>query len=131
MKYLALLLIIPFLSATECGKKKKDTNAEEEKTEVVEKNAESIPACIKKIIEEGKKETPSTAPIQVDEYLFNGKKVYLLTAQCCDFFNEVLDENCAKICAPSGGITGAGDGNCPEFNKEAKLVKNIWKEKTE
>ncbi len=131
MKYLALLLVIPFLSATECGKKKNETKTEDTKTEVVDSNSNVLPKCVQKIIDEGKKETPSTAPIQVDEYLFKGKKVYLFTAPCCDFYNEVYDENCKKICAPTGGFTGAGDGKCTEFFKEAKLVKNIWKGKTE
>ncbi len=129
MKYLALLLLIPFLSTTECGKKKKEADTVEEKTEVMENKIDSIPPCVQQLIDDGRKETPSTAPVQVDEYLYNGKKVFLLTAQCCDFFNEVYDENCKKICAPTGGFTGKGDGNCPEFSKEAKLIKTIWKEK--
>ena len=68
---------------------------------------------------------------QVDEYLYKDKKVYLAIAQCCDFFNLLYDENCKEICAPTGGFTGKGDGKCPDFEKEAKLIKTIWKEKSE
>jgi len=131
MKYLLILLVIPFLSATECGKKKKDALPTEVQTEIVDTKIDSIPACVQKLIDDGNKETPSTAPIQVDEYLYKDKKVYLAIAQCCDFFNLLYDENCKEICAPTGGFTGKGDGKCPDFEKEAKLIKTIWKEKSE
>ena len=94
MKYLLILLVFPFLSASECGKKK---------------------------------EIPPNPPLQVDEYLYNGKKVFLFTAPCCDFFNMVYDDSCKAVCAPSGGITGKGDGKCEDFATTAKFVKSIWK----
>ena len=131
MKYLLILLVIPFLSATECGKKKKDALPTEVQTEIVDTKIDSIPACVQKLIDDGNKENPSTAPTQVDEYLYKDKKVYLAIAQCCDFFNLLYDENCKEICAPTGGFTGKGDGKCPDFEKEAKLIKTIWKEKSE
>jgi len=31
------------------------------------------------------------------------------------------------LCAPSGGITGKGDGKCPDFNEKAGEGKLIWK----
>lgn len=124
-------MAIPFLSATECGKKKKEASTTKEKTDIILAQSDSIPLCIQTLIEDGKKENPPTSPVQVDEYLLYGKKVYLLTAQCCDLFNDLYDQNCTKICAPTGGFTGRGDGKCPEFSKEAKLIKTIWKEKTE
>ncbi len=128
MKYLLILLVIPFLSASECGKKKKDAASAEEQTEIVDTKIDSIPACVQKLIDDGNKEIPSTAPIQIDEYLFKGKKAYLAKAQCCDFFDLLYDENCKEICAPTGGFTGRGDGKCPDFEKEAKFIKTIWKE---
>ncbi len=131
MKYLLLLLAIPFLSNSECGKKKTDTVTTEEQTEIVDTKNDSIPACVQKLIDDGNKETPSTAPTQVDEYIYKDKKVYLAIAHCCDFFNLLYDENCKEICAPTGGFTGKGDGKCPDFEKEAKYIRTIWKEKNE
>ena len=124
MKYLLVLLFIPFLSTTECGKHKKNATAAQKNNEPVK---DTIPACVRKLIDEGNKETPPSAPIQIDEYLFNNKKVFLLTAQCCDQFNMLYDDSCKAICAPSGGFTGRGDGKCTDFDKEAKYVKMIWK----
>lgn len=109
MKYLLLISLLPLLSASDCGKKN------------------SFPACIKKIIDDGSKETPPNLPEQVDEYRYQDKTVYLVTAPCCDHFNVVYDENCNQVCAASGGITGKGDGKCEDFASTAKLIKTIWK----
>jgi hypothetical protein len=88
---------------------------------------DSVPPCVRKIINETMKETPPNPPVQVDEYLYNGKKAFLFTAQCCDQFNTLYDENCKRICSPTGGITGRGDMQCTDFSEKAKWVKEVWK----
>lgn len=110
MKYLLLLGLLPLISASDCSKKN------------------SVPACVQKIIDEAQK-SPLDVPVQVDEYKYNGKKVYLFTAPCCDQFNMLYDEQCVPICAASGGITGKGDGKCPDFSVTATHVKLLWKKK--
>jgi hypothetical protein len=129
MKYFLILLMLPLFSNSECGNKK---NAKEAKTDsVVVKQPEpvkdSLPACVRGLINKAMNEQPPTTPLQVDEYSFNSKTVYLVTPPCCDFFNEVYDDSCKIICAPSGGITGKGDGKCPDFFKSATFVKTLWK----
>jgi hypothetical protein len=125
MKYLLLLLVIPALSASECGKKKEKAVTDNETNQVVDST--TLPVCLQQLIDNAKKEDPPNLPEQVDVYLYKGNKVYLVTAPCCDFFNLVYDDSCKTICAPSGGITGRGDGRCPDFDSVAKLVKQIWK----
>ena len=125
MKYLLLLLIIPAISGSECGKKKDKAKADTETEQLIDSTA--LPACVQQLIDDAKKEDPPNLPEQVDEYLYKGKKIYLVTAPCCDFFNMVYDDSCKNICAPTGGITGRGDGRCPDFDSVAKLVKQIWK----
>lgn len=110
MKYLFILLVFPFLSASDCSKKK-----------------DAMPTCLAEMITERTKEIPPSPPEQIDEYLYNDKTVYLVTAPCCDQFDVVYDENCKEICAPSGGITGKGDGKCEDFFKTAKQIKVLWK----
>jgi hypothetical protein len=63
-----------------------------------------------------------------DEYRYNGKRVFLFSSDCCDQFNQVVDEQCNYICAPSGGITGKGDRKCTDFADKAELVKVVWKD---
>ncbi len=120
MKYLLIVLIFPFLSASECGKKKEKTADETAATD-------SIPSCIRKIIDDAGKDIPPNTPVQVDEYIYKDKKTFLITAHCCDQYNTLYDENCTMICAPSGGFSGKGDEKCPDFSANSKHVKLIWK----
>ncbi len=115
MKWLLILLTFPLISASECGKKDKSTGKD------------PIPGCIQKIIDDAGKDTPSNTPEQVDEYVYNGKTTYLVTAHCCDQYNVLYDMDCKPICAPTGGFTGKGDGKCPDFSANAKHVKLVWK----
>jgi hypothetical protein len=87
-----------------------------------------LPPCINEWIEAVEKDDSWTTPAEVNEYLFNGKKVYLLTASCCDQYNILIDADCNYICSPSGGITGKGDGKCADFFAEAEHVRLIWKD---
>lgn len=80
------------------------------------------------MIDVQQKEIPPNAPVQIEEYVYKGKTVYLFTAQCCDQYNVLYDDSCKMICAPSGGFIGKGDGKCEDFSKMARLVKLIWKE---
>ncbi len=88
----------------------------------------SSPSCIQQKIDQIKKQPKWNPPAQIDEYLYNGKKVYLISADCCDQYITLVDENCNYICAPSGGITGKGDGKCTDFNEKATFVKQVWKD---
>lgn len=123
MKYILLLLAFPALMASDCGNKK-DKNDDSANSK---EDTSAVPACVKKLLDDAAKDTPPTLPIQIDEYSYKDKTVYLVTADCCDFYNIVYDVNCEKICAPSGGIAGTGDGQCPDFSKEAKHIRLVWK----
>lgn len=112
MKYWLLLIAIPFLSASDCGKKKA--------------NEDALPACLQELINRTATEEPPTTPLRIDAYTYKDKTVYYVAADCCDFFNMVYDDSCNMICAPDGGITGKGDGKCADFFDEAKLLKTAW-----
>lgn len=129
MKYILILLAFPLFSSTECGKKKNKEAIKDEQTQNGVSGNDSIPVCVKQFIDSAMKEKPPVPPVQVDEYIYNGKKVFLFTAPCCDFFNTVYDENCKMICSPTGGITGKGDGKCEDFGAKAKYIKLVWKNK--
>lgn len=85
-------------------------------------------SCIDKKIARIKTEKKWNPPAEVNEYLYNGKKVYLFSADCCDQFNELYDAECNYICAPTGGITGNGDGKCADFRNSAQHVRLVWKD---
>ena len=113
MKFI-LLLAIPVLLGETCNNKKKETS--------------SIPSCIQQQIDSLKSRPLQNPPAEVNEYEYNGKRVFLFNSPCCDQFNKLYDESCKYICAPSGGFTGKGDGQCPDFDKTAKHIRLVWKD---
>ena len=87
-----------------------------------------IPACVQSRVDEIRKEPKWNPPAEVNEYLYNGRKVYLFTANCCDQYITLMDRSCKYICAPSGGIVGKGDGKCTDFYDKAKYLRLVWKD---
>ena len=127
-----ILLPMMFLVAVACGNTQKgsktlpvtsDPNAPASPI----KRIENIPGCLADQLGRIQAHQYENPPIQIDEYEYNGKKVYLFTADCCDQYNILFDENCKGMCAPSGGITGKGDGKCADFKDKAVFIRNIWK----
>ena len=122
MRYLFALLLVSILSASKCGHKKNSIDSKD--TTILN---DSIPACVRKLIDNANKETPSSAALQVDEYLYKNKKMFLFTAQCCDQFNMLYDDSCKAVCAPTGGFSGRGDGKCTDFDSAAEHIRLVWK----
>jgi hypothetical protein len=65
---------------------------------------------------------------EITEYIFQAQKVYLVSSDCCDQFNYLYSACGDIICAPSGGITGKGDGQCPDFNDQATNARVVWRD---
>ncbi len=55
---------------------------------------------------------PADAPRSIWVLSHHGSPAYLVVAGCCDRYNDLLDAQGTKICSPSGGLTGHGDGRC-------------------
>lgn len=85
-----------------------------------------VPKCIKNKIDSFKLKEAHERPQKVIEYVYKEKKVYYIVMPCCDFFNEVYDDKCNYLGAPTGGFTGNGDGRLPNFMKEVTSEKLIW-----
>ncbi len=83
-----------------------------------------VPHCVEIQIRKIKKEPVNNPPSQVWEWKVDNNTFYYITSGCCDQFNYLYNVDCNKVCAPDGGLTGGGDGNCPEFvgNIEKTLV---------
>ena len=90
--------------------------------------APAVPVCIQSKIDSIKQQPKWNPPASVTEYRYNGKRVFLFSSNCCDQYNQVFDEACNYLCAPTGGITGKGDRKCNDFAEKAELVKEVWKD---
>ncbi len=87
-----------------------------------------LPKCVKDKIAELEKEPVTNPPSSIWQFEYNGKTVYYVPPYCCDFYGTVYDSDCRVICHPDGGITGQGDGQCPDFAKKATNKKLIWED---
>ena len=65
---------------------------------------------------------------RVLRYNYGGQTVYFESAACCDQYSDVLDTRGKLICHPDGGITGKGDGKCPDFDKNKTNEKLVWQD---
>ena len=86
------------------------------------------PQWIRKLIAQSQKEPVGNPPQSVWQYVYKGRKVYYVPPQCCDQYSRLLDENGTPLCAPDGGMTGDGDGKCPDFYDERSQEKLIWRD---
>jgi hypothetical protein len=87
-----------------------------------------IPPCIQEKITAIMERPKFNPPATVYRYKYQQQYVYLFSSDCCDQYNYVYDRFCKMICAPSGGITGKGDGRCPNFKALASEETLIWKD---
>jgi hypothetical protein len=87
-----------------------------------------IPACVLQKIEEIKAQPKWNPPAEINEYVYKKQRVFLVSSNCCDQYIMLYDGSCSPICAPSGGITGKGDGRCADFYEQATHVRLLWKD---
>jgi hypothetical protein len=73
-------------------------------------------------------DAPPNSENKIYTFTFDGETVVYIPARCCDIPSEVYDLDCNFVCSPDGGITGSGDGNCPNFFEEATNEELIWED---
>lgn len=97
------------------------------KIEVITSPGDGEADWIKDLIYKIEKKTAVNPPLSISSYEYKGQKVYYLGADCCDQYDHLYDFNGNILCAPSGGLSGNGDGKCKDFGTESKNEKLIWK----
>ncbi|GAA4351230.1 hypothetical protein GCM10023185_09720 [Hymenobacter saemangeumensis] len=73
-------------------------------------------------------ERKRTPIIRIMRYDYKGQTVYYQSAPCCDQYSTVFDSKGRVLCNPDGGITGKGDGKCPDFDKNKTNEKLVWQD---
>lgn len=66
--------------------------------------------------------------IRILRYDYRGQTVYFQSAPCCDQYSQVFDTAGRLLCQPDGGLTGKGDGKCPDFEKNKANEKLVWQD---
>ncbi len=86
------------------------------------------PAWVDKLIKQFEKNPVGNPPLSIWKYDYNGQTVYFVPAHCCDIPSVVYDASGSQFCSPDGGITGQGDGKCPNFFTERTNEQLIWQD---
>lgn len=72
---------------------------------------------------------PKQNPIvQISRYNYKGQVVYYETLGCCDQFSNLYNATGKLLCHPEGGLTGRGDGQCPDFDKNKTSEMLVWRD---
>lgn len=88
----------------------------------------AYPEFVSKMIEGFRTAPPDNPPRKIIRYSYKGQTVYYVSAPCCDFQSDLYDSQGTKICSPDGGITGRGDGKCPDFASARKDELAVWQD---
>lgn len=112
---LIIVLSVLFLSLNACKK--------------IELN-EDVPNCVRKEIRKILNEPVQNPGAKVWKWEDDANTYYYITSGCCDQFNYLYDDKCNVVCAPDGGFTGTGDGNCPVFQGNIQQTL-VWEDTRE
>ena len=87
---------------------------------------DSLPVCVKVLIEKFKSEPITNPPRKIIRYTYNNKTVYYVPAICCDMYSDLYNDSCRLMGHPDGGFTGKGDKKFPDFNSAKSEEKLLW-----
>jgi hypothetical protein len=91
-------------------------------------NDDLIPNGIAELINDLEESPVTNPPAKIIQYEYNGNTVYYLPPVCCDIMGELYDVDGILLCHPDGGITGQGDGYCPDFFSTRTNEVMIWED---
>ncbi len=113
IKHIALVMLILGLAA--CGARPAGEQAQ-------------VPAAVAALIQDLKNQPVANPPAYVASYEYSGQVVYYVPPRCCDIFGNLYDSAGQLICHPDGGLTGKGDGLCPDFFSLRRNEQIIWRD---
>ena len=86
------------------------------------------PAWLAQRIRQLERDPVANPPAAVYRYRYKGQTVYYLPPRCCDVPGDLYDADGRLLCHPEGGITGRGDGRCPDFLAERTDEHLVWRD---
>jgi len=86
------------------------------------------PAWLTELIQRLEREPVANPPASIVRYRYKGQTVYYLPPRCCDVPSNLYDADGRVLCHPDGGITGSGDGRCPDFLTERTDEHLVWRD---
>ena len=65
-------------------------------------------------------------PASIWRFSYKGRVVFYVPPSCCDVASELYDNEGNLICGPDGGLSGDGDGKCPDFFELRTDELRVW-----
>lgn len=90
--------------------------------------AEPRPAWMEKLIAQLSAEPQSNPPQRIIQFEYHGNVVFYQPPVCCDRPSTLYAEDGSVLCSPDGGLTGRGDGRCPDFHAQKSNESLIWQD---
>lgn len=87
-----------------------------------------IPGWVMELIVDIQSEPVTDPPSSIWRYRYRGETVYFRPLRCCDVRSDLWDDRGLLLCHPDGGITGNGDGRCPDFFAQRSREELIWRD---
>lgn len=86
------------------------------------------PQHVERLIEAYGKAPVTNPPASIWRYSYRGKTVYYVPPSCCDVPGALYDTSGNPVCGPDGGISGRGDGKCPDFFERRTDEHLVWRD---
>ncbi|MGD9563227.1 MAG: hypothetical protein AB7F88_13575 [Pyrinomonadaceae bacterium] len=89
-------------------------------------SGEDLPPFVDRLIAQFQVEPERDPPGSIWRYHYKGKEVFYVPPYCCDEPSALYDSDGNFICSPDGGLTGTGDGKCPDFFDVRTDERRVW-----
>jgi hypothetical protein len=70
-------------------------------------------------------------PHRIVRYRYRDQIVFYVPPSCCDQPGQLYDDHGNVLCAPDGGMTGRGDGQCADFHALRSEETLVWRDSRE
>jgi hypothetical protein len=84
------------------------------------------PPIVEQLIARQLAQPKKNPPGSLWHYTYRGQSVYYVPPSCCDVESELHAGDGTVLCRPDGGMTGRGDGKCPDFFEVRTDEKRLW-----
>jgi hypothetical protein len=89
---------------------------------------EPLPSWLTALIHNLETAPVANPPASIAQYEYKGGIVYFLPQRCCDTWSDLYRADGSVMCHPDGGLTGKGDGLCPDFFARRTGERIIWRD---
>jgi hypothetical protein len=96
--------------------------------QILSNQEDKYPSWVEDLIAKEESGSIANPPASLTKCVYKNQIVYYLSPRCCDIYSVLYNESGDVICAPDGGLTGGGDGRCPDFFEKKENCEVIWKD---